>query len=267
MFDRPGGALRIGDVTVHALPDGVMPVLPSVLYPDLPMSTWRSLAGTVDQDGWLQVPFGGFLAIDDHGHRVVFDLGGGPAPRLLPGGELPAVRELLPAALEQLGCQPDSVTDVVFSHLHVDHIGWATTGGQPTFPRARHHIHAQDWEHFVVEGADETVRDKVFPLRDATELWEGDCTPLFDWLRLVHTPGHTPGASVALIESRGQSLALIGDLFHHPAALDHPHWRCGFDWDTEAAASTRVEWAQRLRQTRTPLVGPHFPDFKPVRLR
>jgi glyoxylase-like metal-dependent hydrolase (beta-lactamase superfamily II) len=259
--------MRIGDVTVHALPDGVMPMPPSVLYPDLPTSTWRNLPGTIDQDGLLQVPFGGFLATDEHGHRVVFDLGAGPAPQLLPGGELPAVRELLPAALEKLGCPPDSITDVVFSHLHVDHVGWANTAGQPTFPRATHHIHAQDWKHFVVNGADEAVQDKVFPLRDATKLWEGDCTSLFDWLRLVHAPGHTPGAAVALIESEGDSLALIGDLFHHPAALDHPHWRCGFDWDPHAAASTRVQWVQKLRETRTPLVGPHFPDFTPVVLR
>jgi glyoxylase-like metal-dependent hydrolase (beta-lactamase superfamily II) len=244
-----------------------MPMPPGLLYPDLPASTWRNLLGTVDQDGLLQVPFGGFLATDQQAHRVVFDLGGGPAPRLLPGGELPAVRELMPAALEKLGCPPDSVTDVVFSHLHIDHVGWASSGGQPIFPRARHHVHAQDWKHFVVEGADDAVREKVFPLRDVTEVWEGDCVSLFDWLRLVHAPGHTPGTSVALIESQGDRLALIGDLFHHPAALDHPDWHCGFDWDAEAAESTRVHWVQRLRETRTPLVGPHFPDFTPVTLR
>src|ERR1700716_1961544 len=144
--------MRIGDVTVHSLPDGVMPMQPGLLYPDLSASTLRNLLGTVELDGLLQVPFGGFLATDEHGHRVVFDLGGGLARQLLPGGELPAVSDLLPDALESLGCPPDSITDVVFSHLHVDHVGWASTGGQPTFPRARHHIHAQDWTHFVVEG-------------------------------------------------------------------------------------------------------------------
>jgi glyoxylase-like metal-dependent hydrolase (beta-lactamase superfamily II) len=240
---------------------------PNLLYPDLPTSTWHDLPGTVDRDGLLQVPFGGFLATDERGHRVVFDLGGGPAPELLPGGELPAVRELLPVRLQELGCPPDSVTDVVFSHLHVDHVGWASTDARPTFPHARHHIHARDWKHFVVDGADHTVRDKVNPVADAVELWECDSTSLFDWLRLVHAPGHTPGASVALIESRGQSLALVGDLFHHPAALDHAQWRCGFDWDAEAGASTRAEWAESLRKTGTPLVGPHFPDFKAVTLR
>src|SRR5258708_29983152 len=164
--------MRIGDVTVNALPDGVMPMPPGVLYPDLPMSTWRNLPGTIDEDDLLQVPFGGFLATDTQGHHVIFDLGGGASPQLVPGGDPPDVCELLPVHLERLGCAPESVTDVVFSHLHIDHVGWATTGGRPTFPRARHHIHAKDWKHFVGESADEAVRDKVLPLCDPAALWD-----------------------------------------------------------------------------------------------
>jgi glyoxylase-like metal-dependent hydrolase (beta-lactamase superfamily II) len=256
--------MRIGEVTVHPLLDGVMPLPPGLLYPDVPMTVWRSLPGTVDQDGMLPVPFGGFLATDQHGHRVVFDLGGGFAPELVPGGEPPEVRELLPTRLEQLGFPLGSVTDVVLSHLHIDHVGWASTAGVPTFPNARHHIHAEDWKHFVLGDADDGVRRKVAPLQDAAVLWDGESVSPFAWLRLVHAPGHTPGSSVALIESDGQSLALVGDLFHHPAALDHPHWRCGFDWDPEAATVARTHWRERLRTSNTPLVSPHFPDLAPV---
>jgi glyoxylase-like metal-dependent hydrolase (beta-lactamase superfamily II) len=259
--------MRIGDVTVHPLADGVLPMPPELLYPDVPMSVWRDLPGTVDRHGMLQVPFGGFLATDRRGNRVVFDLGGGLDPQLLPGGELPEVRELLPGRLAEAGCPPDSVTGVVLSHLHIDHVGWASTAGIPTFRHARHHIHAADWQHFVDGDADEAVRRKVGPLHDAASLWTGDSVSPVDWLRLVHAPGHTPGASVALIESGGQSLALVGDLFHHPAALDHPHWRCGFDGDPAGAAATRAEWLERLRATRTPLVGPHFPRLEPVTLK
>jgi glyoxylase-like metal-dependent hydrolase (beta-lactamase superfamily II) len=259
--------MRIGDVTVHPLPDGVLPMPPGVLYPDVPMAVWEDLPGTIDRDGLLPVPFGGFLATDQQGHRVVFDLGGGFAPQLVPGADRPEVCELLPERLAELGCPLDSVTDVVLSHLHIDHVGWASTDGRPTFPQARHHIHAADWKHFVDGDADDAVRRKVAPLSEVSLRWEGDSVAPFDWLRLVHAPGHTPGAAVALIESQGQSLALVGDLFHHPAALDHPQWRCGFDWDPEAAATTRTDWLARLRATGTPLVGPHFPDLTPVVLR
>jgi glyoxylase-like metal-dependent hydrolase (beta-lactamase superfamily II) len=230
------------------------------------MSVWEGVPGAVDEHGMMQLPFGGFLAEDRQGHRVVFDLGGGFAPELVPGAPPPEVRELLPARLAELDCPIGSVTDVVLSHLHIDHVGWASTAGVPTFPGARHHIHAADWKHFVDGDADAAVQDKVSPLRDAAALWDGDSASPFDWLRLVHTPGHTPGASIALIESQGRSLALIGDLFHHPAALEHPHWRCGFDWDADAAAAARSIWLERLRATDTPLVGPHFPGLEPVRL-
>ena len=98
-------------------------------------------------------------------------------------------------------------------------------------------------------------------------LWDGEEAAPFGWLRLVHAPGHTPGAAVAVIESQGASLALVGDLFHHPAAAQHPSWRCGFDWDTQVATSTRTRWRDHLRSTGTPLAGPHFPGLEPITLR
>jgi glyoxylase-like metal-dependent hydrolase (beta-lactamase superfamily II) len=245
----------------------VMPMPLALLYPDLEASTWRSLGAAIEEEGSLRVPFGGFLAADDQGHRVVFDLGGGPARQLLevlPNAELPEMRELLPGRLEKAGVPTGAVTDVVFSHLHLDHVGWAVTDGRPTFPHARHHIHALDWQHFVVGSADESVRDRVEPLAEAVHLWEGQESSPYEWLRIIHAPGHTPGTSIALIQSAGHRLALIGDLFHHPVAVQHPHWRCGFDWDDAAAASTRHKWIDTLRQTGTPLAGPHFPGLIPV---
>jgi glyoxylase-like metal-dependent hydrolase (beta-lactamase superfamily II) len=259
--------MRVGEVSVYPLLDGVMPMPLALLYPDLEASTWRSLGAAIEEDGSLRVPFGGFLAADDQGHRVVFDLGGGPARQLLevlPNAELPEMRELLPGRLEKAGVPTGAVTDVVFSHLHLDHVGWAVTDGRPTFPHARHHIHALDWQHFVVGSADESVRDRVEPLAEAVHLWEGQESSPYEWLRIIHAPGHTPGTSIALIQSAGHRLALIGDLFHHPVAVQHPHWRCGFDWDDAAAASTRHKWIDTLRQTGTPLAGPHFPGLIPV---
>jgi glyoxylase-like metal-dependent hydrolase (beta-lactamase superfamily II) len=259
--------MRIGAVTVHSVFDGVIPLPPGLLYPDVPLSEWEGVPGALNGDGMLPVPFGGFLALDDQGHRVLFDLGGGLAPELVPGGEPPAVCELLPVRLEELECPIDTVTDVVLSHLHIDHVGWASAAGRVTFPDARHHIQAADWKHFVDGGADEAVRRKVAPLGDAAALWDGEEASPFDWLRLIHAPGHTPGAAVAVIESQGMSLALVGDLFHHPAAAQHPHWRCGFDWDAQTAASTRSRWRDRLRAAGTALVGPHFPGLEPITLR
>ena len=258
--------MRIGDVTVHALPDGVMPMPPSVLYPDVPTSTWRKLPGTIDQDGLLQVPFGGFLATDDHGHRVVFDLGGGLAPQLLPGGELPAVRELLPAALEKLGCAPDSITDVVFSHLHVDHVGWNTTLKNnkwvATFPKAKYLIGGTEWDFFshtedpfLKDPVDDSVRPVM--AEGMTELVDAKYK-VTDEVWLESTPGHTPGHFAVRISSKGQDAVITGDLMHHPIQCRYPEWDDNFDVDGPQAKKTRREFCERYADGKTLVLGTHF---------
>src|SRR5690606_23000821 len=65
------------------------------------------------------------------------------------GGKPPFRGGDLPASLSALGVAREDVTDVVYTHLHADHIGWATRDGQPYFPNATHHCDRRDWDHFV----------------------------------------------------------------------------------------------------------------------
>ena len=255
--------MRIGDITVHPLIDGVMPMPSTVLYPDVPTSVWED-AGALDENGMLPVQFGGFLAVDGDGRRVLFDLGGGHAPELMPGAPLPPDYGHLPSALEQLGYTPDDITDVVFTHLHIDHVGWASVDGRPYFPRAKHHVHAAEWAMFGEQATDELIHAKVAPLADLLTIWDGPDAEPFPWLHLQRAAGHTSGSCVAVISSQGEQLALVGDLLHHPAAIEHPEWRCGFDTDPEAGIAQRTHWVERLRAAGAPLVGPHFPGLRAV---
>jgi len=50
--------------------------------------------------------------------------------------------------LAALGVQPEQVTDVIFTHLHFDHVGWASADGVRVFPNAVYRCDARDWEHF-----------------------------------------------------------------------------------------------------------------------
>jgi glyoxylase-like metal-dependent hydrolase (beta-lactamase superfamily II) len=255
--------MRIGDITVHPLVDGLMPMPSTVLYPDVSTTVWAD-AGALDENGMLPVQFGGFLAVDGDGRRVLFDLGGGPAPELLPGAPLPPDYGHLPGALQELGYAPDDITDVVFTHLHIDHVGWASVDGRPYFTRAKHHVHAEEWAAFGERATDELIHAKVAPLADRLATWDGpDATP-FPWLRLYQTAGHTPGSCVAVISSQGEQLALVGDLLHHPVAVQHPEWRCGFDAEPGVAITQRALWVERLRRSGTPLVSPHFPGLRAV---
>jgi len=188
--------MRIGDVTVHHLGDGVLPMPPGVLYPDV---ADVRLAGHPRHRRRARAAAGPVRGLPGHRRaRQPRRLRPGRRARsaTVPGGEPPEIRELLPGRLAELGCPSTSVTRTwLLSHLHIDHGRLGQHGGAfPRFPRPGHHIHAADWEHFVDGDADGAVRAKVGPLREAAVLWEGESVAPFDWLRLVHAPGHTPGA-------------------------------------------------------------------------
>ena len=69
--------------------------------------------------------------------------------------------------------------------------------------------------------------------------FDGD-TPLVAGVRAVAARGHTPGHTVYVVESKGQKLALWGDLMH-VAAVQFllPDITIAFDTDPKAAAQQR----------------------------
>src|SRR5688572_15087375 len=91
------------------------------------------------------MPTGGFL-IRGPDVLALVDVGMGYVERM------PEMGGKLLESLSALGHPPDDITDVVFSHLHFDHIGWASKDGAPVFPNATYRCHSKDWDHFITQG-------------------------------------------------------------------------------------------------------------------
>jgi glyoxylase-like metal-dependent hydrolase (beta-lactamase superfamily II) len=160
-------------------------------------------------------------------------------------------------SLDEAGWTRESVDAVICTHLHVDHVGWNTmlVDGKwvPTFPNARYLLGKAEFAHWSAEGDDEQqqiLSDSVQPILDAglAEFVDMDHV-ISPNLRLTPTTGHTPGHVSVMIESRGQTAVITGDMTHHPCQLAHPDWSPGFDSDKQAAAITRArmfaEWADQ----------------------
>ena len=107
----------------------------------------------------------------------------------------PGSGEAIGIALARVGATWSDVTDIVLTHSHFDHAGGLAESAEQA-PGAA-----------VWAGADD-VREIPFEGRRAVRpLVEGD---LVGDMRVLHTPGHTPG-HVSLLHGAA-SLLLIGDL-------------------------------------------------------
>ena len=115
--------MKVGEIEILPVIDGSARIEPTEAFTGTTDEDWAPHRGLLDENGMLELALGGFLIRS--GDRVaIVAVGVGqhsPLP-LLSGGEFLQ-------SLASHGVAPEEVTDVIFSHLHFDHIGWASLDG------------------------------------------------------------------------------------------------------------------------------------------
>ncbi|CAL9339548.1 MBL fold metallo-hydrolase [Streptomyces sp. enrichment culture] len=263
----------VGDVTVHRIDEVALAAATGSWL--LPGATPDLVAG----QPWLRPHFAaddGTLHLDSHsfaftvgGSRILVDTGIGNGKQRAN----PAWHDLRTDYLQRLadaGFPPDSVDLVLLTHLHADHVGWNTRQENgtwvPTFPNARYltaRAEREFWAGYDMEEARRQMfRDSVFPVEEAGQLdlvdvpAEGlEAAP---GVRLVPTPGHTPGHVAVELTSSGRTALITGDCLHHPVQLAHPGVGACVDIDPERAEVSRRELLGSLAGTDTLVLGTHF---------
>jgi glyoxylase-like metal-dependent hydrolase (beta-lactamase superfamily II) len=170
--------------------------------------------------------------------------------------------------LAALGLSVADIDVVMCTHLHPDHVGWNTRleDGRwvPTFPNARYLFSEVEFAHWTAQHAKEPVpafADSVLPVvaADRAELVRSDHA-VGDHVRLLPTPGHTPGHSAVLVGKAADAAVLTGDLIHSPLQARYPELSMRFDFDRDLAATTRRAFLERFCDTRTLCCTAHFPS-------
>ncbi len=165
------------------------------------------------------------------------------------------------------GHEPADIDVVVHTHLHEDHIGWDThlVDGVwvPTFPNARHLYVDVELAHWHAEHERqhrEAWVDSVQPILDAGLAEEVSAdADLGHGLRLVSTPGHTPGHVSLDISAGAEPITITGDLVHHPMQLARPDIAEVADHDADLARRTRSDFFDHHARHGTLLAATHFP--------
>ena len=250
--------LDVGDLRIEPVPDGAATVPASAAYAGTSEEDWAAHRQFLDADGNLVLALGGFLIRT--GDRVVLvDAGVGDLVR----GRF--VGGALLRSLAALGVQPDDVTDVVFTHLHFDHVGWATQQGRVVFERATYRCDERDWAHFV--GPDPGATKKLTPIADRLEPFAGS-GPLagLPGIDVMAAAGHTPGSTIVVVSSGTERAMLLGDVVHCPVELLDDEWAGMADVDPELAKRTRNALARELEGRDVPVAAAHFEGLRFGRL-
>jgi N-acyl homoserine lactone hydrolase len=181
--------------------------------------------------------------IETDAERVLVDTGLHPLAVADPATRYGSAEALGPVELEQersIAAQVDlaTITRVVLTHLHYDH-----AGGLDLLPPAVPVV-LQRREWTAGQDAAAIARNFLQPadyaaVADRVVLVDGDHDLLGDGsIRLLSTPGHTPGHQSVLV---GERLAIGGDVVHFAGGLDdHRFPLFADDFDAQAASAERL---------------------------
>ncbi|GAA4889458.1 MBL fold metallo-hydrolase [Actinomycetospora straminea] len=246
--------MRVGDLEIVPVIDGTGRERAREVLTAPGGDRWACHPEHLDAHGDLELTLGGFL-LRTGDRLVLVDTGVGRIhnDQYAGGGFLDA--------LAALGVTTDQVTDVVFTHLHFDHVGWATSKGEVVFDRATCRVHEADWAHFVeAADADPGAVRKLAPLRERLATFDAEHT-VAPGLDARPTPGHTPGSTSYVVSSRGERALLIGDVAHSVVELEEPDWQAVFDVDPVAAQAVRHRLADEVAATGDLVAAAHFPGL------
>lgn len=259
-------ALRIGEIDVLVVSDGVLP---------LPTETMATNVDPAVRAEWFKDMFVGpdmfdwalnVLVLRSGDKTILVDAGlGGQFPGFPRAGQFPK-------RLQAAGIDLASVTDIIITHMHMDHVGGLLVDEvkQRLRPDVRIHVTATEIAFWQTPDFEQTAMpnpvpevlrttatqfidaygDKILAFDDECEVAPGVVAKL--------TGGHTPGHCVVHVASGGERLTFAGDALF-PVGFDHPDWHNGFEHDPEESVRVRVRLLQEAAASGEYLVATHLP--------
>lgn len=151
-------------------------------------------------------------AIEGNGHRLIVDTGVAAINWLgkYASSCIQEKDETVDAALCEMGWDIQSVDIVINTHLHYDHCG-----GNYLFPHAKLFVSSREWDYSQSPIATQVpIYDQAWlqgNLNYFSYQLTQDHSEILPGIRLLMTPGHTPGHQSVLVTTNEGVVAIAGD--------------------------------------------------------
>jgi glyoxylase-like metal-dependent hydrolase (beta-lactamase superfamily II) len=260
--------ITVGGIRITFLPDGYGRIDKMAMFPETTPDGWNLHPEWLDENGRVVASIGGFL-IQTGGRNILVDTGYGDQQVEFPGFG-PFVGGRFLQSLATTGLEPRDIDTVLYTHLHLDHIGWTSrmVNGERelTFARANHLLMATEWEFWrspdpgsFQEALGPGLAEVRQPLEHHTQ-FVSDGQVIAPGVTVIATPGHTPGHLSLVVSSGAQRAIILGDVMHCPVQFDEADWSVVFDVDKELARRTRERLMRELEDPSTVSASGHFSD-------
>jgi glyoxylase-like metal-dependent hydrolase (beta-lactamase superfamily II) len=250
-----------GDFEVSVVSDGHLTLPSNIFAGDAPPEERKALLDAAGLGGENIMPAANPVVIRTGSDLILFDTGSGTSFQPTAGKLI----ENLTAA----GIDPGSITKVVFTHGHPDHMWGTVAEAGLKFPNATYYSGAAEWDfwnnpdifnqmppemHDFVKGAQRNyvaVKDRVTMLKPGDEIVTG--------ISALDTAGHTPG-HMSFEVAGGEGLIIVADVLPLPAVyFPHPEWKFGFDASHDMAIAARQKLLDRAATDKMKMIGFHWP--------
>ena len=266
----------IGDARVTNLIEYVGPTHdPKYIYPELQAEELTANLGWLSPHQFVPHMNRFIVAMQiwvvRHGNSVIIiDTGVGNAKQRPQVPRMHLLNTLTMPWLAAAGATPESVTHVINTHFHGDHVGWNTSlvngRWEPTFPKAQYYFSKIDFEahRSAYEAGNRATlsggfEDSVLPIVEAGLVnLVDENTRNIDVLEVEHAPGHTPGQFILRLSSNGEEGIFCADIMHNPIQIALPKINTVVDMVPDVARVTRAAFLEGAARREALIMPCHF---------
>jgi glyoxylase-like metal-dependent hydrolase (beta-lactamase superfamily II) len=251
-----------GEFSITVLSDGHLTIPTRFLALNKSEADIKTAIGLT---GDLVTPPCNITLVRTPGETILIDVGAGP--HYMPGAGKFADN------LDTAGIDRKSVTRVVLTHAHPDHL-WGLLDdfdGTPMFPNASYVMSTAEFEFWMAEDVAArlpedrrnfapaaqrnltSIKDRLQLIAPGADIASG--------IRTIDTAGHTAGhIAIEIVSGNNIALVLADALMHPIISFAHPEWSPAADHhDPDRAIETRKRLLDRLASDKSLAIGFHLP--------
>lgn len=212
--------MQLGDYRIDFLDTGSFRLDGGAMFGVVPKVLWEK-TNPSDSKNRIDMALRAML-VRGHGKSIIIDTGIGHkwSDSLADRYAIDHSRSTLDKALAAIDVTRDSITDVVITHLHFDHVGGATRVGEGgkfemNFPKARYWVHEKNLSHAHAPSDKDRasfMEHTIDPVAKSSQLKVSKGNDeLAPGVTLWITHGHTPGQQLLKVTSGGETIFFCGD--------------------------------------------------------